>query len=351
VETLRALGIPEDAIAQAVARGDPDGAIFDAVLMPAMKERTVTATEIERRGGLPAAETCAFVAAFGLRAPEPDEPAFTTDEADALVELGKLSDIWPTELDFRVGRVWGPLVARIAQSSIQLFRDNVEPQMRADDRDRLAALRAAHTALTRLLPVAELVLLGAYRRWIEHELAQAVAGEAERVGDELDLTGVVQVAFLFCDLKDFTAYADTCGDAAAVAAVDVFAETVARERGEDVRLMKSLGDGAMLVYSEPEAAAAAGARIITAMREADSLNAHAGVHYGPAIARDGDYFGGAVNLTARLLGTAGRDELVATRPVVERTSGVFDWEPSGAHRLRGVSEPVEIFRVRPVAQP
>jgi class 3 adenylate cyclase len=44
---------------------------------------------------------------------------------------------------------------------------------------------------------------------------------------------------------------------------------------------------------------------------------HASVHVGTAIARDGDYFGGAVNLTARLLGAAGRDELVATRPVVE----------------------------------
>ncbi|HEY1514920.1 MAG TPA: hypothetical protein VGF91_00795 [Solirubrobacteraceae bacterium] len=46
------LGIPAEAIARAMRRGDPDGAIFQAVLMPAIADRTVSASEIERRGGL-----------------------------------------------------------------------------------------------------------------------------------------------------------------------------------------------------------------------------------------------------------------------------------------------------------
>jgi hypothetical protein len=47
---LRALGIPAEAITRAMRRGDPEGAIFDAVLMPAIADRTVSASEIERRG-------------------------------------------------------------------------------------------------------------------------------------------------------------------------------------------------------------------------------------------------------------------------------------------------------------
>lgn len=343
---LRTLGIPAEAVARAIARGDPEGAIFESVLLPAIAERTVTATEIERQGGLRIAELQAFIAAFGLRAPAPEEPAFTAEEARVFVELGHLEDIWPPELDVRLARAWGPLLARIAQAAVQLFRHYVEPGLRADDDpDRLAGLRAVQSAFERLLPLADPLLLGVHRRWIEHELAQAAVREAEASGGTRALPGTVSIAFLFCDLKDFTAFADAEGDSAAIAAVDHFAETVARERGDESRLMKSLGDGFMLAYGDAPPAVAAGARIIDRVRTSTPLGVHASVHHGLAIARDGDYFGSAVNLTARLLGAAGHDELVATRPVVERTADLCEWEAIGAREIRGVAEPVEVFRL------
>jgi adenylate cyclase len=343
VETLRALGIPDDAIERAIERGDPEGAIFEAVLMPAIAERSVSASEIEQRGGLPVAETQLLMEAFGLQPPAPHEPAFTREEADVFVELRRLQQVWPPELGIQVARVYGRLLARIAQTGIQLFRLYVEPRLRADDRDRLAGLRAVQTAFARLLPLADPLLVGVHRRWVEHELAQAAVGEAEAGGHVLP--GTVNVAFLFCDLKDFTAFADSEGDAAAVAAIDTFAATVVRERGGEFRMMKSLGDGFMLAYGDSPAAVAAGARIVNAMRDPSSPGVHASVHQGLAIAREGDYFGTAVNLAARLLAAARRDELLATRPVVERTVSGFEWEPAGAHRVRGVTEPVELFRL------
>lgn len=342
---LGALGIPDEAIERAIARGDPEGAIFDAVLLGEITERTVSAGQIERDGGLRAEDLRAFIAAFGLRPPEAEERAFTPEEARVFVELGRLEDIWPPELDVRLGHVWGPLLARIAQATVQLFRDHVETPLRADDPDRLAGLRAVQSAFERLLPLADPVLVGVHRRWIEHELAQAAVSEAEASSGAYALPGAASVTFLFCDLKDFTAYADVEGDGPAIAAVECFAETVARERGEDSRLMKSLGDGVMLVYGDAAPAVAAGARIIADVRAATPLRAHASVHQGVAIARAGDYFGGTVNLAARLLGTADSDELVATRPVVERTVGSCRWEPIGAHAIRGVAQPVEVFRL------
>ena len=159
------------------------------------------------------------------------------------------------------------------------------------------------------------------------------------------LPGAVDVTLLFCDLKDFTAYADEEGDGAAVAAIDRFTDTVTRERGRSVRLMKLLGDGAMLAYAEPEDALTAGERIIAAVRDAPGPGVHASAHTGVAVLREGDYFGGAVNLAARLLALARRDELVATRPVVESGGDRFAWERAGPVRVRGVAEPVEIFRL------
>jgi adenylate cyclase len=342
---LAMLGIPDEAIARAISRGDPEGAIFDAVLLGEIAERTVSAAQIESDGGLRAEDLQAFIAAFGLRPPEAQEPAFTPAEARVFIELGRLQDIWPPDLDVRLGRVWGPLLARIAQATVQLFRDHVQAPLRADDPDRLAGLRAVQSAFERLLPLADPVLVGVHRRWIEHELAQAAVSEAEASSGSHALPGATSVAFLFCDLKDFTAYADAEGDGPAITAVERFAETVARERGESSRLMKSLGDGVMLAYGDAAPAVAAGARIIAHVRATTPLRAHASVHQGVAIAREGDYFGGTVNLAARLLGTAGSDELIATRPVVERTEGSCRWEPIGARTIRGVAEPVEVFRL------
>ena len=101
----------------------------------------------------------------------------------------------------------------------------------------------------------------------------------------------------------------------------------------------------MISYTEASEAVAAGSRIIAAMGDGDTPGVHASVHRGTAIAREGDYFGGAVNIAARLLAVAGRDELVATGSVVEACPDSLPWEPLGAHLVRGVREPVEVFRL------
>jgi adenylate cyclase len=345
VDALRALGISQEVIDRAAARGDPQGAIFDSVLVPWRAERTVTAAEIQADGGLSVASTQALVAALGLRPPRPDQPAFTPDEAHVFVELERLRDVWPEELAMQLFRVYGRLLARIAQTSVQLFRVYVERQLTSEGRDVLESARAVEAAFGSLAPLAEPLILGVYRRWVEHELAQEAVSEAEiRTG--VRLPGAVSVAFLFCDLKDFTAYADRVGDEAAVAAIDRFFAAVSRRRGKRCRFQKSLGDGVMLAYDDPAYAVAAGSRIVGEMEaNGDMPGVHASVHAGVAIVREGDYFGRTVNVAARLLNAAARDELVATRPVVDSCDESFRWETSGLARVRGVRDPVEVFRL------
>jgi adenylate cyclase len=120
---------------------------------------------------------------------------------------------------------------------------------------------------------------------------------------------------------------------------------VAREQGVGGQFVKSLGDGAMLVYRDPADAVADGARVIAAMRGTGLPGVHASVHRGTAIARSGDYFGGAVNLTARLLALAQRNELLATAEVVEACHDGFAWSPAGERALRGVATPVEVYKL------
>jgi adenylate cyclase len=343
---LLKLGVSPEAIRRAHERGRVEDAIFDAVLDPARTERTVSPSQIEADGGLRVAETQLIALAFGLRAPEPDEPYFTPEEAAVLQRFGELREIWPPEVYLQVVRVYGQALAHIAQTEVHAFRLYVEPRLRAASGGVLRALPAVHAAFGQLLPLADPMLLGIHRRGVEHELAQAAVREAELRTPEGVLPGAVEVTLVFCDLKDFTAYADLHGDVAAVEAIERFAVTVTAERGEKGHVLKTLGDGYMLSYPEPAAAVAACVRIIEQMRSDDTPGVHASVHHGVALYREGDYFGKAVNLAARLLGQAGRGELVASEAVARATEGRFDWEHLGSRRIRGVSEPVDAYRLR-----
>ena len=346
VAALLALGVSPDAMRRARARGRVEDAIFDSVLDPEREQRTVTPADIEARGGLPVHEVALLMQSAGVSPPAAGEPFFTEAEAQAFVEVGKLRDVWPPELALQVARVSGRALSRIAQTQVQLFRHHVEPRLREASGDPVTALPDVHWAFEQLMPLVDPFLLTVHRRLFERELAQVAVSAAEaRAGGTL-LPGAVEVAILFCDLKDFTAYADSQGDEAAVEAIERFSRIVIEACGGDGRVVKGLGDGYMLAFSDAADAVATGWGVIARRREEPGPGVHASVHHGVAVARDGDYFGTVVNVAARLLAQAQRDELVATRAVADATESRFEWDSAGAGSVRGVSEPVEVCRLR-----
>jgi adenylate cyclase len=342
-DVLRALGVPDDAIERASRRGDPLSAFFESVPLRSAADRTVTAGDIEAGGGMPVVQTQELMLAFGLPAPAADEAAFTPGEARALTELWRQQDVWPFELGIQIARLYGRLLARIAQASVQQWFAVAQPRVRAATADERQRTIAATESFERLLPVADTLLTSVHRRWVEREAAQIAVRSAESAAGSELLSGMAEVSILFCDLKDFTAFADRQGDGAAVRIIDEFANTVMRERGE-ARLTKLLGDGFMLVYPDPALAVQTARRIIDAMRRPDQPGIHASIHHGPAVPREGDYFGSSVNLAARLLALAERDELLVTAPVAERCSGLT-WEHCGTEQMRGMSDEVRVYRL------
>ncbi len=345
IGVLLRLGVPPEAIRRAHERGNVEDAIFDTVLDPAREERTISPEEIESEGGLSVAETQLVALGFGLPAPAADEPFFTAAEAEVLRRFGELREIWPPEVYLQIVRVYGQALAHIARTEIHLFRLYVEPQLRAANVELPSGLLAVREAFGQLLPLADPMLLGVHRRGVEHELAQAAVREAELESSEGGLPGAVNVSLVFCDLKDFTAYADAQGDVAAFAAIERFATVVTTERGERGHLLKALGDGYMLSYPEPVDAVEASMRIIERMGIEDAPAVHASVHSGVALYREGDYFGQMVNLAARLLALAGGGELIASEAVVHATKGRYEWQDRGSRRIRGMSDPVATYRL------
>ena len=179
---------------------------------------------------------------------------------------------------------------------------------------------------------------------MDYELTQYAVREAENLADGA-IPGATEVCLLFCDLKDFTAYGELRGDGAAMAAASRFARATFDHRGPGGQVVKGLGDGAMLVYEDTAGAVEAWLRLREAMDDPEMPALHGAVHQGEILRYEGDYFGGAVNLTARLLALAGTDELLATGAAVATAGPDCRWASLGSRTLRGFREPCEIHRL------
>ena len=115
----------------------------------------------------------------------------------------------------------------------------------------------------------------------------------------------VDRTFALIDLSGFTSFIDSEGDGAAREVLHDFKSAVrqlAARKG--VRIAKWLGDGAMLVGTEPERTVEGGIEIegVTDM-SGSPLKLRAGIARGPVLLVEGeDRIGDAVNLATRLEG-------------------------------------------------
>jgi adenylate cyclase len=319
-------------------------AVFEPVLRPERLRRTVSPLDIESAGGIPAADLVEMVKAFGLSISGPDEPWFTEEEAQVFIELARLSALWPRETYLQVARVYGQALATVARAEVASVVRTVGPDL-PEIAQSEETLRELRDGIEALLPLADPIVTGVHRRWLEHELAQTSVYAVEEEQGRAAALGAAHVALLFIDIKGFTAYVDTAGDGAGIAAIEQFDRVVLEEQGETGHLVKALGDGFMLAYPSAHDAVAAARRMMIRMPRDLGPALHGSVHEGLALFRGGDYFGRTVNLAARLLGLAGADELIATRAVADSTADRFGWEPLGTTQIRGFRDPVEIYRL------
>ena len=76
----------------------------------------------------------------------------------------------------------------------------------------------------------------------------------------------------------------------------------------------------------------------------------AGVAFGPRSQRAGDFYGHAVNLASRVTGVARPGSVLCTEEVRDAAPKEFDWSFARRYRLKGMSEPVPLYRARRLAR-
>ena len=161
---------------------------------------------------------------------------------------------------------------------------------------------------------------------------------------------------LFTDLVGFTEFNDAVGDQRAVEVLDQQTQfaTAAVAAQSSGRLVKELGDGLMLWFTDAAAAIDAALHLRTSIETARQgaafpLAIRMGVHHGEAVARGDDVVGATINIGARVADLAGPGELLASDAALDAIDaehrGALRCTSVGPVRVKGVSEPVWLQRV------
>ena len=251
---------------------------------------------------------------MGLGAQPPDE--FSDEDVQILKYVAAVLDAGlPLPAFLQLMRVYGQAVAQIADAEVRLIHLYVhEPLMRAD----VPSVEIAEEmeGLTReILPFATPFMNYLHGRLLAQFVEQDMIGHMEAdLGEDALEEGRLRVAIAFADLAGYA------------------------------RLTNERGDEVMVVASDAAALAAWAVELRSGIAVGDPLP-RIGIHYGEALYRDGDYYGRDVNQAARVVARAGGGEVLATRAVVEQAAGLegLDFERIGEVRLKGFSEPTELF--------
>jgi adenylate cyclase len=156
------------------------------------------------------------------------------------------------------------------------------------------------------------------------------------------------IAVCFADLVGFTSLGERVPPGELSAAgrrLTALAVDVARY---PVRLVKMIGDAAMLVAPEPEPLLHAALELVElAESDADLMPLRVGMASGDAIVHCGDWLGAPVNLASRITDVARPGSVLATRGVRDAARESFAWSSTGPRRFKGVRDEVRLYRARP----
>ena len=151
---------------------------------------------------------------------------------------------------------------------------------------------------------------------------------------------------LFSDMVNSTAVTSSLGDSAAHEIVRAF-HAISRQclevRGG--RLIKSMGDGVMAEFPSVSQALGCAVDMQTAFATRN-VEVRIGINAGEPVSEDDDLHGLVVSTTSRICDQGEGGEIIVSNVVRELAVGKgFRFEDRGATELKGVGEPVRLYRV------
>ena len=349
-ESLVAEGFALGDIARLVSVNRLTFAPIDGLLASLMALDTQSLDERARRFGSTLAQLEALYEIWGLARPEPGQLA-REDELDLLRVLDGFRAAG-IDLDQLVEatRYVGEATRRIAEGQVQFFRARVIEPLVASGMSMDDVIQRAIPVGALLQPNAKALVAWLHARHFENAIVENLIMMMETALQEMGIepaTHPSPPAILFVDLSGFTNETERRGDQEGTRLANALGEIAHHaSTAHGGRVVKLIGDGAMLHFGRPQDAVRAAADIVRGADQAGIPPARAGIHAGDVIARDGDFFGRTVNIAARIQERASSREILVSDEVVKACEGRgLTFEPIGPIGLKGIAEDVRVHRL------
>jgi adenylate cyclase len=348
-ERAARLELLEQLTAEGVALEELRAATRDGRLLFVGAERMVSgiprysSREVAERAGIDAEFVMALRRANGLPVPDVDAVVCSEADVDGAIMAGRFLEAGVSEeQQLEVVRVVGRGLAQAAE----VMRATVLELVLEPGVSEAELARRIAAQIEGFMPMVGPMLEQMARLHLRHMVRTEAISAAERADGTLP--GARDVTVAFADLVGFTRLGEEvdAGELGRVAQ-RLVGLTVENLRG-DVRLVKTIGDAAMLI--SPDAASL----LEVALDLVDAADAEGrdfpqlriGLASGAALNRAGDWYGRPVNIASRITTIARPGSVLATREVRDAGGDGYRWSSAGARSLKGVEGPVRLYRVR-----
>jgi adenylate cyclase len=342
-----AAGLTVETIGDLIAQGELPFSFMDVPVMAAQPRLPTTYEDFCTRQGIELSRVRRLHDALGFTPPAASDHV-REDDLVVIELFQQLVAVGAEEAAaLRLLRTYADALRRLTQAEADLYESQVEEPLRQAGATEQDLLDTSGMTGAQLPPLFQQTLLTVYRRHRQHVWLDHSIGHLERILEAKGLHQRLQAppCVCFVDLTGYTRLTEERGDAAAAELAGRLAalvEGISRRHGG--RPVRWLGDGGMLVFREPAAAVAAATDMIAQAEHSDLPPTHIGIHSGPVVFQDGDIYGSTVNIAARLSARAGPGEVLVSRPVADRLPQPGRLEPVGAVELKGVAQPLEVWR-------
>lgn len=349
VWSLEQSGVPLEGMAAAVRNGTLSFSYLDASAFDRFEGMsTTTFSELSERSGVPLALLKVIREAFGYAEPAPDDLVREDEQSVVpVIELQLSQGFRPVVIE-RWLRVYAESLRRIAEAETDWWKTEVEQPLLRGGMSENQMLDAQADLGSVMAPLMEQVILAIYHGQQEHAWTKSGVEDVESALEKAGLHRRLRrsPAVCFLDISGYTRLTDEQGDEAAADLAARLATLVRRSsREHGGQPVKWLGDGAMFYFPDPASAVVATLEIVEGVASHDLPPIHAGVHAGPVVFQEGDYFGRTVNIAARIASQAAADQVFLGEDVVPAVEPRgFRVLEVGPAQLKGIAQPVMLYQ-------
>jgi class 3 adenylate cyclase len=351
VQGFERAGVPLEGLAAAVRDGTLSFTYLDATAFDRFAGvSSTTFRELSERTGVPLDLLRVIREALGFAQPRPEDRVREDELAIVpAIEVQLASGIAPEMIE-RLLRAYGDGLRRIVETETEWYRTEVQLPLLERGMTEAEMLAAQADIGSRMAPLMEQALLSVYHGQQEHAWSKSAVEDVEAALERAGLYRRIHrpPAVSFLDITGYTRLTEERGDEAAAELATTLATLVRGSSREHAgQPVKWLGDGVMFYFPNPGDGVRAALDMVEGVAAEALPPARVGIHAGPVVFQEGDYFGRTVNIASRIAEYARPGEVLVSQEVVDATDldGV-SVTAIGPIELKGVSQPLNLHSVR-----